>query len=117
MKTHTIVIEFAKQYGIKEGLVLTELCRRAFNSGTNAIPFPVSQGLAFFPYLSTKQIRLSLQKLKLKGVIVPILPETQTFDRSCHYQIEETTYRKFQQIMIARQLFLNDSFDATMGVQ
>jgi hypothetical protein len=69
MKTHMVVIEFAKKYGIKEGLILTELCRRAYGSDVNAVPFSVSQGKAFFPYMSEKQIRLALDNLKAAGSI------------------------------------------------
>jgi hypothetical protein len=70
MKTHRVIVEFARKYGIKEGIILTELCRRMKVSGTAAIPFSVSIGKQHFPYLTEKQIRISLTHLREQGCIV-----------------------------------------------
>jgi hypothetical protein len=67
MKTHIVIAGFARKYGVKEGLVLTELCRRMQISGTAAIPFSVSLGKQHFPYLTEKQLRLSLKRLREQG--------------------------------------------------
>jgi hypothetical protein len=68
MKTHLVIVDFARKYGIKEGLILTELCRRMQVSVTAAMPFSVSIGKKHFPYLSEKQIRLSLAHLWQQAV-------------------------------------------------
>jgi len=117
MKVHTIIIEFAIQYGIKEALILSELCRRAYASGEMIIPFPVSQGKSWFPYMSIKQIRSSLANLKAKGVINPIPPLQQTTDRSCHYEIHETAYRQFQEIIITQRFLLLEGFNLSFKEQ
>jgi hypothetical protein len=116
MKTHMVVIDFAKQYGVKEGLILTELCRRVYISGTQAIPFSVSQGKAFFPYLSVKQIRLSLQKLKDAGCIT-IRDTSRTLDRTRQYHIQEKIYQFYLAIIMANQCNLQDSISMSRGGQ
>jgi hypothetical protein len=105
MKTHMVVIEFARKYGVKEGLLLTELCRRAYISGEDTVPFSVSQGKAFFPYMSEKQIRLSLDNLKRAGSISAAngLP---ALDRTRRYYIQKNIYQFYLQIITASQLMI-----------
>jgi hypothetical protein len=64
-----VIVEFARKYGIKEGSILTELCRRMRLSGAADIPFSVSLGRKHFPYLTEKQMRTSLENLKEQGCI------------------------------------------------
>jgi hypothetical protein len=99
MQTHIVIVEFAKKYGIKEGLLLTELCRRVYISGSESIPFSVSQGKAFFPYMSEKQIRLALRNLRTAGSIA-IVQSSPTFDRTRWYRIHETLYQYYLQFML-----------------
>jgi hypothetical protein len=108
MKTHMVVIEFAKQYGIKEGLILTELCRRAYSSGVNAIPFSVSQGKAFFPYMSAKQIRLALDNLKAAGSIA-LICNAPTVDRTSNYSVQEAVGQFYANVITAHQFALSES--------
>jgi hypothetical protein len=114
MKTHMVVIEFARRYGIKEGLLLTELCRRAYVSGTNTVPFSVSQGKEFFPYMSEKQIRLSLHNLKTTGCIV-IATGSPTVDRTRKYCIQENIYKFYTQILMSDQLTLPGETEPQAG--
>jgi hypothetical protein len=64
VKTHIVIVEFALKYGIKEGIILIELCRRMQVSGTAVVPFSISLGKEHFPCLTAKQIRLSLKRLQ-----------------------------------------------------
>jgi hypothetical protein len=116
MKTHMVVIEFARRYGIKEGLLLTELCRRAFVSGANTVPFSVSQGKAFFPYMSEKQIRLSLHNLKTSGCIAAA-HSPPTVDRTQKYGIQENIYKFYVQIVTANQLAFPGETEPQAGGQ
>jgi hypothetical protein len=108
MKTHMVVIEFARKYGIKEGLILTELCRRAYSSGVNAVPFSVSQGKAFFPYMSEKQIRLALDNLKVAGCVA-IAHTSATLDRTSSYRVQEAVGQYYAHIMTEQQFMLPDA--------
>jgi hypothetical protein len=111
-----VVIEFARKYGIKEGLLLTELCRQAYISGVNIIPFSVFQGKAFFPYMSEKQIRLALHNLKTAGCIA-IAPGPPTVDRTRKYAIQEAVYQCYVHIITARQFMLPDDREPPAGGQ
>jgi DNA-binding PadR family transcriptional regulator len=100
MKTHIVIVEFARKYGVKEGLVLTELCRRMKISGTAAIPFSVSLGKQHFPYLTEKQIRFCLANLREQGCIRRIYEKERGMDRTSLYQINDKAYQYYLQVMI-----------------
>jgi hypothetical protein len=100
MKTHLVIVEFARKYGIKEGLILTELCRRMRVSGTAAIPFSVSIGKEHFPYLSEKQIRLSLVNLRGQGCVRRVYEKEKTMDRTSMFQLSDQVYQYYLQVMI-----------------
>jgi len=117
MKTHMVVIDFARQFGIKEGLILTELCRRMYSSGENSIPFSVKAGKDCFPYMTEKQIRLALENLKNAGVIGTILGNggRQTLDRTLRYRIPDTVYQYYARIMTISQFSFPDSLKQNGG--
>ena len=103
MKTHIVIVEFARKYGIKEGLILTELCRRMKISGTAAIPFSVSLGKEHFPYLSEKQIRLSLANLREQGCIKRAYEQERSMDRTSLFHINNKVYQYYLQIILVEQ--------------
>jgi hypothetical protein len=95
MKTHLVIVEFARKYGIKEGLILTELCRRMRVSGMAAIPFSVPLGREHFPYLSEKQIRLSLENLREQGCIRRTYEKERTMDQTSLFQLNDKVYQYY----------------------
>jgi hypothetical protein len=103
MKTHLVIVEFARKYGVKEGLVLTELCRRMQVSGTTAIPFSVSLGKQHFPYLTEKQLRLCLAHLRLHGCIKRTYDKKRAMDRTSLFQLNDKVYQYYLQVMIMEQ--------------
>ena len=103
MKTHMVVIEFARKYGVKEGLILTELCRRMRLSGAAAIPFSVSLGKEHFPYLTEKQIRISLARLRDQGCIRRSYEQDKTVDRTSLFQINNKVYQYYLEIILVEQ--------------
>jgi hypothetical protein len=105
MKTHSVVVEFAKRHGIKEGIVLTELCRRMSAGGGEAVPFSVPMGKAFFPYMSEKQIRLALDNLKASGAIRAAVAGEASVDRTLSYRIEENAYEYYLAILNIGRVF------------
>jgi hypothetical protein len=72
-------------------------------SGTAAIPFSVSLGREHFPYLTEKQIRLSLARLREQGCIRRTYEQKKTVDRTSHFQINNKVYQYYQQVMIMEQ--------------
>jgi hypothetical protein len=103
MKTHIVIVEFARKYGIKEGLILTELCRRMQASGTAAIPFSVSLGKEHFTYLTEKQIRVCLANLRQQGCIRRAYEQERSMDRTSVFQINNKVYQYYLQIMLTEQ--------------
>jgi hypothetical protein len=103
MKTHIVIVEFARKYGVKEGLILTELCRRMKVSGTAAIPFSASIGKEHFPYLTEKQIRLSLSHLRQHGCVKRIYEKERGMDRTSLFQLNDKVYQYYLQVMILEQ--------------
>jgi hypothetical protein len=89
MKTHIVIVEFARKYGVKEGLVLTELCRRMKIAGTAAIPFSVSLGREHFPYLTEKQLRLCLAHLRQHGCIKRTYDKERGMDQTSLFQVND----------------------------
>jgi hypothetical protein len=103
MKTHRVIVEFARKYGIKEGIILTELCRRMKVSGTAAIPFSVSLGREHFPYLTEKQIRISLANLREQGCIMRACEKERVMDRTSWFRINDQVYQYYLHVMIMEQ--------------
>jgi hypothetical protein len=103
MKTHIVIVEFARKYGVKEGLILTELCRRMQISETAVIPFSVSLGKQHFPYLTEKQLRLSLAHLRQHGCIKRIYEKERAMDRTSLFQVNDKVYQYYLQVMIMEQ--------------
>jgi hypothetical protein len=98
-----VIVEFARKYGIKEGLILTELCRRMQLSGTVAVPFSVSLGREHFPYLTEKQIRICLENLRAQGCIKRAYQKEQTIDRTAQFEINNRVYQYYLQIILVEQ--------------
>jgi hypothetical protein len=115
MRTHPVIIDFARKYGVKEGLILTELCRRMRVSGEAAIPFSVSRGKEHFPYLTEKQLRRSLENLREQGCIRRTEENEKTVDRTARFQINKKLYQYYIQAMIADQDILNEDMPPSPG--
>jgi hypothetical protein len=103
MKTHMVIVDFARKYGIKEGLILTELCRSMQLSGAAAVPFSVSLGRELFPYLTEKQIRISLENLRDQGCIKRAYEKERTIDRTAQFEINSRVYQYYLRIILAEQ--------------
>jgi hypothetical protein len=103
MKTHLVIVDFARKYGIKEGLILTELCRRMQVSGTAAVPFSVSLAKVHFSYLTEKQIRICLANLREQGCIRRAHEKERTIDRTSLFHINNKIYRYYLQIILTEQ--------------
>jgi hypothetical protein len=115
MTMHVLIIDFALAYGVNEALILTELCRRTHISGDAAIPFSAGIGKEVFTYLTLKQIRLGLCKLRAAKAIQLVKQPQATMDRSYHYAIAEPVYQKYIQALVSRRLALQDSYEQALG--
>ncbi|MDR2019945.1 MAG: hypothetical protein LBQ14_04180 [Treponema sp.] len=108
MKTHMVIVDFARKYGIKEGLILTELCRRMRLSGAAAVPFSVSLGKEHFSYLTEKQIRVCLANLREQGCIKRAYEKERTIDRTARFEINNKVYQYYLQVILTEQSSLSE---------
>jgi len=115
MAMQMIIVEFALAYGIKEALILTELCRQVHVSGTGEILFSVNQGQGIFPYLTAKQIRLALQNLATSKTILKIRDDRTTMDRSSRYAIDEKAYQQYLKTLYCSCLVIKESMADAAG--
>jgi hypothetical protein len=108
MKEKTIqyfIISFAKKYGIKESIILTEFCRCTHTAGSDHISLSVQECSQIFVYMTEKQIRRSIKKLIEMECISIYEPAQKTFDRTLQYQINDEIYQSYLQALSSLQLF------------
>jgi hypothetical protein len=86
-----------------------------YTAGGAAVPFSVSMGKAFFPYMSEKQIRLALDNLKISGGIRIAVPGEPSVDRTLRYLIDENAYAYYLSILNINHLFPHESLIPSAG--
>lgn len=72
-------------------------------SGKAAVPFSVSLGREHFPYLTEKQIRLSLENLREQGCIRRTYAQEKTMDQTSLFRINDEVSQYYLQVMIMEQ--------------
>jgi hypothetical protein len=100
MKTQILFVDFVKDYGLKEGIILSELCRRTLLNGSAAYHFSVIDCARFFEYLSEKQLRTVFRNLLGHNCICKISAK-KAFNRTMHYQVSSTAYQAYFNAVIA----------------
>ncbi len=99
------VISFAEKYGLKESLILTELCKQTHTAGSSHVSLSVLECSRIFAYMSEKQIRITLKKLIEIGSISIYEPDQKTFDRTLQYQVQDEIYQTYLQAVTSLQFF------------
>jgi hypothetical protein len=94
MKTQTLLVDFVKDYGIKEGIILSELCRRVCLNGSSAYRFSVPDCTRLFDYMTEKQIRTSLNRLLERGCIRRADP-SKNLDRTIRFLVSGPAYNAY----------------------
>ncbi len=94
------VEQFVTQYGLKNGIVLSEVCKAIYNSNGGLITH--TECLALMPFLTQKQIRTAMEKL----VDIDCLnKETKCsgFKRETYYGINGADYHVFLKEYISQK--------------
>jgi hypothetical protein len=102
MKTQTLLVDFIRGYGVKEGVILSELCRRVCLNGNAACCFSVPDCTRLFDYLTEKQIRTSINRLLEHGCIVHAGPRD-NFDRTIRFRVSDKAYRSYFNAVIGNE--------------
>jgi hypothetical protein len=83
------LIEFAKDYGIKEGIILTRLCEEQLKKTVDEFIFTYEDVQKIFTYLSGKRVRIGINNLLARGAIKPYEPEEREFSRTLYYTVND----------------------------
>jgi hypothetical protein len=94
MKTQLLFADFAKDYGLKEGLILSELCRRTCLQGGSLFHFSAIDCIRLFDYLTEKQIRMALNNLLRRRGIGKVSLE-KAFNRTIHFQVSNAACQSY----------------------
>lgn len=97
--TENFLTEFAKEYGLKEAVILTKICETMRSSDKEGLVFTIEGLQTWFKYFTTKQIRTGIEKLLEKKVIRLKRPGEKTFGRTLYYEITEKVVVQYFKIM------------------
>jgi hypothetical protein len=83
------LVDFVKDYGIKEGIILTRLCEEQLKETMDEFTFTYEDVQKTFKYLSGKQVRVGINNLLGRGAIKLYEPEKKEFSRTLYYTVND----------------------------
>ncbi len=104
MKTYSFITAFAEHYGLKEGIILTELCRKTHLSGIPAILFSVPECRRQLHFLTEKQIRRAIKNLQEQQCICVCQNSIKGFNRTLSYTVADDIYKIYLEAISAVQV-------------
>jgi hypothetical protein len=98
------LVEFVKEYGLKEGIILTKLCEEADRrESDDRLAFTIEDLEKWFKYLTEKQIRTGVGNLlRNKGMEI-CETEKKEFSRVLHYMINDKVFMKYLKILTKQE--------------
>jgi hypothetical protein len=96
---NTYITPFIQEYGTRDGLILSELCQKEFDSWKNGLGFCKQDCEKAFPFMTEKQIRSGIKAL-LKNGCIERIPESTSFDRTEKYRINPQVYKNYMKALI-----------------
>jgi hypothetical protein len=100
--TENFMVEFAKEYGLKEGIILSKLCE-VMNSKNNNEEFIFSFTLEdlqkWFKYLSEKQIRTGIGNLLNRNGVKRYEDGERNFSRTLNYIVNDKVFVKYLKVL------------------
>jgi hypothetical protein len=101
-------VDFVKNYGIKEGIIISELCRRTGLAGNAPCCFSVAACTAIFDYMTEKQIRTALNNL-LAHSCIRRAGSGNTPDRTIRFQVSNAAYQTYFNAVTINELYTDIS--------
>jgi hypothetical protein len=83
------MVEFVKEYGIKEGIILSRLCEEQLKKTADEFIFTYEDVEKIFKYLSGKQVRIGINNLLDRGAIKLYEPDEKEFSRTLYYTVND----------------------------
>jgi hypothetical protein len=96
---NTYVTPFIQKYGLRDGLILSELCGQEFNSWKKGLGFSKKDCESVLSFMTGKQIRSALHGL-LKSGCIERLAANNSFDQTAKYRINPDVYNNYMKSII-----------------
>jgi hypothetical protein len=107
------LVEFAKEYGLKEGIILSGLCEEMDKTDNEEFVFTLDGLGKRYRYLTEKQIRTGLSNLLNRKGIKLCENVERDFSRTLYYTINERVMVRYLKIMNSWRIKMNKK--ATAG--
>ena len=91
--SNTYIPLFVRKYGTRDGLILSELCQKEFESRKEGPGFSKHDCENVLPFLTGKQIRSGINNL-LKNGCIEFIPNA-SFDRTAKYRIKQDVFNQY----------------------
>jgi hypothetical protein len=96
---NTYITPFIQEYGTKNGIILSELCHKEFESLKKGLGFCKQDCENNMPFLTNKQIRNGIDAL-LKNGCLERLPPNNSFDRTVRYRINPDVFGNYMKTLL-----------------
>jgi hypothetical protein len=95
---NSYITPFIQKYGTRDGIILSELCRKEFESWKKGLGFCKQDCEDVMPFLTVKQIRNGIDTL-LKNGCLERLPQDRSLDRTARYRINPEVFNKYMKTL------------------
>lgn len=96
---NTYITPFVQKYGTRDGIILSELCQKEFESWKKGLGFCKQDCENIMSFLTTKQIRDGIDAL-LKNNCLEKLPPNASFDRTIRYRINPEVFNSYMKTLL-----------------
>jgi hypothetical protein len=96
---NTYITPFIQKYGTRDGIILSELCKKEYESWKKGLGFCKQDCENVMPFLTTKQIRDSVDTL-LKNGCLERLPSNASLDRTIRYRINPEVFNNYMKTLL-----------------
>jgi hypothetical protein len=93
------VTPFIQKYGTRDGIILSELCQKEFESWKRGLGFCKQDCENAMPFLTGKQIRDGVEAL-LKNGCLERLQANPSFDRTVRYRINQAVFNDYMKALL-----------------
>ena len=94
---NTYITQFMQKYGIRDGLILSELCRKEFDAWKR-LEFGKRDCQNALPFLTVKQVRAGIESL-LKSGCIEFIPSP-SFNRTAKYRIRQGVFNLYKKALL-----------------
>jgi len=96
--SNTYIPLFVREYGVRDGLILSEICKKEFELWEKGIGFSKHDCENVLSCLTSKQIRSGINNL-LKNGCIEFIPNS-SFDRTAKYRIRQDVFNQYVKTLL-----------------